>query len=49
MIDQTTLDFIIMLLVLGLLALAITLIAIFLKHCRRKRMIDPVDHRRHKR
>lgn len=48
MIDQTTIDFIIMLLVLGVIALVITLIAIACKQLRRKRMIDPVDHRRHR-
>ena len=48
MFDQTTIDFIIMLLVLGVIALVITLIAIACKHRRRKRMIDPVDHRKYK-
>ena len=49
MIDQTTIDFIIMLLALGVIALTITLIAIAVKRRRRRRMIDPIDHRRHKR
>ena len=48
MIDQATIDFIIMLLVLGVIALMITLIAIACKQLRRKRMIDPVDHRKYK-
>lgn len=49
MIEQTTLDFILLCLVLGTTALVIALIAHAIKRRRRRLMIDPIDHRKHKR
>lgn len=46
MIDQTIIDFAIMLLVWGAAAFVIAMIAHALKRRRRRRMIDPIDHRR---
>ena len=48
MLDQTTIDFIILLLVLGVVAFAIAMISYAIKQRRRRRMIDPIDHH-HKR
>ncbi len=48
MLDQTTMDFIILLLVLGVVAFAIAMISYAIKQRRRRRMIDPIDHH-HKR
>lgn len=46
MIDKTTLDFIILLLILGGIAFVVSMFAHILKRRRRRRMIDPIDHRR---
>lgn len=46
MLDQSTFDFILMLLIFGVIAMAFALIAHALKRRRRNRMCDPVDHRK---
>lgn len=46
MLYESIIDFAIMLLVLGAAAFVIAMIAHALKRRRRRRMIDPIDHRR---
>lgn len=48
MIEQTTLDFIILLLILGGIAFICALIGYAIKRYKRKRMIDSIDHRKWK-
>lgn len=48
MICQNTIDFVLLLLILGVVAFVVAMIAHALKRCRRRRMIDPVDHRKWK-
>lgn len=46
MLDQTTIEFIILVSILGVAAFIVALIAHALKRRRRNRMIDPIDHRK---
>lgn len=48
MVEQTTFDFIIMLLILGGIAFICALIGHAIKRYKRKRMIDSIDHRKWK-
>lgn len=48
MANQTIFDFIILILILGVVAFAAALGAHYLKCRRRQRIIDPIDHRKWK-
>ena len=48
MADQTIFNFIILILILGVVAFAAALGARYLKCSRRQRIIDPIDHRKWK-
>ncbi len=48
MANQTIFDFIILILILGVVAFAAALGAYYLKYRRRQRIIDPIDHRKWK-